>query len=162
MFINLSSGTAEYVAAATLISMMHPDSIPFMIRTRDYVVSPEQICSICSINGSPVGITRETYNPQLIPKIDVKMPDENLVKSLRIYVNSNMRASSVIASLKENGLWVRDFDDGPNRKKYELVYYHRDFVKRWIAEGWVFKDEYRNRYLLTDKGERVLNTFYLE
>ena len=65
------------------------------------------------------------------------------------------------------GLWYRDTESGdPDRKstqrQTEAVYYQRDFITKWVRNGWVRKDDLRNKYVLTDDGVNVVNTFYLD
>jgi hypothetical protein len=43
----------------------------------------------------------------------------------------------------------------------DIVYYHRDFVDKWVREGWVQKNEH-NKYETTDAGKRILEIFYID
>ena len=162
IFVNISAGSSEYVAAATIVSMMFPNAVPFSVRTKKYTVNVEEISRLYFKNNHPIGLTEEIYPPVIMPKISIPRPDERLVKALRVYVKSDQRAKTVISQLKETKLWIRESDKSTNAQKYDSVYYHRDFVDRWIEYGWVFKDAYLNRYNLTDEGRRILNTYYLE
>lgn len=161
IFVNISAGSSEYVAAATIVSMMFEKAICFAIRTKEYTVKIDQIPSIYYENDKPIGLTKSVYTPSIVPKITIPLPDEKLVKGLWIYINSNMRAGTVIQKMKEEGIWIRDSNDSTNVEKYDSVYYHRDFISKWIEEGWVTKDKYRNRYNITDKGRRILDIFYI-
>ena len=161
IFVNISAGSSEYVAAATIVSMMFKDTICFAVRSQGYTVPIEKIPEFYYKDGKPVGLCEATYPPVIVPKINIPLPDEGLVRGLRIYVNSDHRARNVISELKKEGLWIRSEESSTQLERYDSVYYHRDFVSKWIEEGWVTKDKYRNRYNLTDAGRRVLATFYL-
>lgn len=162
VFINISAGTSEYVAAAAMVSMMFSNTIPFVVRTLEYTVGEDMIKSMYYSDGRPVGLAKSVSLPLTIPKIRIKMPEEHLVNALRIYYSCGGRAKDVIKMLKDMGLWMRTCSSSSNPEKYDSVYYHRDFVSRWIEEGWVFKDPYLSRYNLTDEGRRVLNTYYTD
>lgn len=159
IFVNISAGSSEYVAAATIVSMMFEDAICFAVRVKEYTVDVERIPEFYYKDGRPVGLCKETYPPQTVPKIAIPLPDERLVRGLRIYVEGDHRAKTVISELKAAGLWIRT-EESSVQDRYDSVYYHRDFVTKWVDEGWVTKDRYRNRYNLTDLGRRVLYTFY--
>ena len=47
-------------------------------------------------------------------------------------------------------------------EKGDSVYYHRDYVSKWISNGWVEKDDFYKRYVLTDEGRRIIETFYTD
>lgn len=161
LFINISAGSSEYVAAATIASMMYEKTIPFSVRNRDYTTDVDMVRKLYySDEGRPIGLTSSTYDPRSVPKITIPLPDEGLVRGLRIYLDSDMRASSVIEELKSAGLWRRNPPSEGSSPATDTVYYHRDFVTRWRDNGWVTKDRFRNRYLVTDLGRRVLDIFY--
>jgi hypothetical protein len=70
-------------------------------------------------------------------------------------------------ALKEKGLWRRlgeNMDQYGNMRpeKGDSVYYHRDYVSKWISNGWVEKDDFYKRYVLTDEGRRIIETFYTD
>ena len=160
VFVNISAGSSEYVAAAAIVSMMFPNAVPFAVRTTEYTVKQNMIKKMYFDNERPVGLAKSVSDPTTISKIKIKMPDERLVLALKVYASCNGCAKEVIQLLKETHLWIRDKPSSQNQEKYDSVYYHRDFVSRWIEEGWVLKDAYLNRYNLTDEGRRVLNTYY--
>ena len=73
----------------------------------------------------------------------------------------------MVQALKEAGLWYRDTEtDDPERKanqrQTEAVYYQRDFISKWLRNGWIVKDELRNRYVLTESGRTAIGTFYTD
>lgn len=171
IYVNISAGSADYTAAATIVSMMFPESIPFSVGTKEYTIKDEDLKTNYYENEKPVGMTKTTYPPKAIPKINIDMPNETLVRGLRVLnelvmENKNVRAARIIKELKSKGLWQRDCDlenvSDRNTTRYDSVYYHRDFINKWIQNEWVYKDEFKNRYMLTDEGRRIISLFYLD
>ena len=172
IYVNISSGGADYAAAAAIASMMVPGTIPFSVGTKEYTVDAEGIRRNYYIGNKPVGLTKSTYDPKQLPFYSIQIPDERLVRGLRLLDQRNNSRLSVtsgkmIATLKENGIWYRDTENGdPNRKssqrQTEAVYYQRDFIGKWLSRGWIVKDSLNSRYVLTDEGRNIIATFYTD
>lgn len=172
IFINISAGSSEYVAAATIASMMLPGTIPFSVPTDKYTVD-ENVRDAFYINGKPVGLTKTIWDPKPIPKYTISVPEKHLVEGLKILFEMEKRnhypkGSEVIASLKNRGIWYRgettidQVADESRIKRTDSVYYQRDFLSQWIDKGWVKKDKLKKRYVLTEGGRAVVGTFYVE
>lgn len=172
IYVNISSGSPEYAAAATVASMMVPGTIPFSVNTKEYTVSTDRIRDVYFVDDQPVGMTKTTYPPRTMPIYAINIPEEHLVRGLRILGHRNEAKLSVtsgrmVEALKEAGLWYRDTEsDDPDRKanqrQTEAVYYQRDFISKWLKNGWIVKDDLRNRYILTESGTTVIGTFYTD
>ena len=172
IYVNISSGSPEYAAAATVASMMVPGTIPFSVNTKEYTVSTDRIRDVYFVDDQPVGMTKTTYPPRTMPIYAINIPEEHLVRGLRILGHRNEAKLSVtsgrmVEALKEAGLWYRDTEsDDPDRKanqrQTEAVYYQRDFISKWLKNGWIVKDDLRNRYILTESGTTVIGTFYID
>ena len=170
IYVNISSGGSEYAAAAAIASMMVPGTIPFSVGTKEYTVDTEGIRENYFIEGKPVGLTKSTYDPRQLPSYSIQIPEERLVRGLRLLDQRNEKKLSVtsgkmIAALKEAEIWYRDTESSdPNRKstqrQTEAVYYQRDFIWKWLEKGWVRKDELNSRYVLTNEGRNIIATFY--
>jgi hypothetical protein len=170
LYINISAGTSEYTAAAVIASMMNPSVIPFSVGTDQYTVRDDKIRDAFYRDGMPVGLTETVFEPMMVPKYNMPMPEKNLVLGLRILgemikAKRNVKGPNVIKALKENGLWRRLSEDADMQGdmkpgKSDSVYYDRDYVKKWSANGWVVKDDFYKRYVLTDEGRRIIETFY--
>jgi len=170
IFINISAGTSEYAAAATIASMMMQGTIPFSVSTVEYQV--KNVRETLYEDSKPVGLAKSVRDPKCLPKYSVSIPDRNVVLGLRILDEMNKKklptkGPDVIRVLKEWNLWRREegeimFDNQGRFKitRSDSVYYFRDFVDKWISNGWVYRDEFRKRYFLTDEGKTVLDTFY--
>ncbi len=171
IFVNVSSGSPDYSAASAIASMMVPGTIPFSVNTKEYTVSPDMIRDVYYVDGLPVGLTKSTYPPRTMPVYAISIPEEHLVRGLRILHERNSAKQSVtsgrmVQALKDAGLWYRDTEGNPDRKsnqrQTEAVYYQRDFIAKWMKNGWIQKDELRGRYVLTVDGQTVISTFYTD
>ena len=170
IFVNISAGTSEYTAAAVIASMMVPGTIPFSVSTKEYSIPDGDLRKIYYSNSVPVGLTASTYDPKALPRYTIDIPEEHLVRGLRILdeKSKNDRHASgtvVIDALKEFNIWFRKDrrnDNEIEKKRYEAVCYQRDFVDRWKEKGWIDKDRKTAKYNVTDAGRIVLNTFYVE
>lgn len=172
IYVNISSGSPEYAAAAAIASMMVPGTIPFSVNSKEYTVPTERIPDVYYIDGKPVGLTKSTYEPRTLPSYVIEMPEEHLVRGLRILAERNDAGDSVtsgkmVAALKEAGLWYRNTESRgkdlkSNQRQTEAVYYQRDFISKWVKSGWVEKDDLRGRYVLTDEGRNIISTFYID
>lgn len=169
ILINVSSGTAEFSAAAVVVSMMCRGVTAFTVGTREYTVRPSDLEALYFRDGRPVGLTAEIYDPRPIPSFVLDMPDENLVRSLRIYsgrreAKQQVTAVAMIAALKEAGLW--DYVPDPKCRKTdsrqkEVMYYQRNYIEPWHDNGWTAKAGSRSKYDLTEKGRNVIDTFHV-
>lgn len=172
IYVNISSGSSEYAAASAIAAMMVPGTVVFSVGTKEYTVSGERIKEAYFIDGKPVGLTKETYDPRILSSYSIQMPEEHLVRGLRILsdrIDRNLPVTSgkMIEALKSGGVWYREPSSGsPDRKssqrQTEAVYYQRDFINKWLRNGWIVKDELRNKYVLTEDGLSTIRTFYTE
>ena len=169
IFVNISAGSSEYAAAATIASMMSKNVIPFSVGTRRFTISDEEdIKRTYYVDGVPVGLTSSTKEPKILPVYVIERPPEHLVKGLRVLKEELGRKHSTSSSkmgplLKEKGIWIRDSDVSEEREKQSYALnYHRDFMKKWLEMGWVEKDELRKKDIITEKGMNVINTFFID
>lgn len=117
-----------------------------------------------------------------MPVYEIKRPKKYLVRGLRIYHDRyeqglSIKGPDVIEALDQKGLWIgtkpvkqsKMFDAADEeyekkqmyRSKSSAVCYHRQYISMWLEEGWICKEpEYGKRYILTEKGRNVINTFY--
>ncbi|MBE6524213.1 MAG: hypothetical protein E7Z65_05010 [Thermoplasmata archaeon] len=170
IYVNISSGGSEYAAAAAIAAMMMPGTVPFSVGTKEYTVDDNAIKETYFVDGKPVGLTKTTYDPRSLPSYSIHIPEEHLVRGLRILhqrrtAHLSTTSSAMIAEFKKAGIWYRDTDslayDRSKIHSTEAVYYQRDFINKWVQYGWARKDEFLKKYVLTDQGLIVINTFYL-
>ncbi|MBQ4368939.1 MAG: hypothetical protein II805_04125, partial [Candidatus Methanomethylophilus sp.] len=89
-------------------------------------------------------------------------PEKYLVLGLRILKEHMLKdpyppSKEIISELREKQIWLRE-KPSPS----DGVFYLRDFVDKWVENGWVEKGQLRNRYSITEKGEMILNIFYTD
>lgn len=185
IFVNISAGSPEYSAAATIASMMYENTTPFSTSVSKYTVGTDEDIRRCYFRRTedmegvvteiPVGLATEIKEPVKIPHYHIKKPPEGLVRGLRIYSRlsvSNGRprrvtAPEVIRELKAIGLWNHEVDPRDekkvkNEKSSNAVYFHREFIERWLKHKWITQDSSGKKYVLTDEGRRIIDTFYTE
>jgi len=170
IFVNISAGTSEYAAAAAIASMMMPGTIPFSVSTIEYQV--KDVKETFYNDDKPVGLTKSVRSPKVLPKYSMPIPDKNVVLGLSILDHMNKKklptkGPDVIRALREKGLWRREcgeivLDNHGKMKitRSDSVYYFRDFIDKWLSNGWVYRDDFKKRYFITDEGRTVLDTFY--
>jgi len=174
IFVNISAGTAEYAAAAAVASMMIPGTIPFSVGAKEYTIGEENgLRRVFYENGKPVGLTKSARDPYIMPCYHIDIPEEHLVRGLRILHQRNemkqpVDSTKMVLALKDSNMWLRyeiviDREKTESeQKRSDAVYYQRDFINKWLERGWVEKDELRKRYVLTDRGMTILDTFYVD
>ena len=175
VYVNVSAGSSEYSAAAVIASMMIPGTIPFSVGTENYQV-PEKY--YFDENSRPVGLAKTVHAPKALPHYQIEIHEEYLVRGLRILHERNTKkpkklpvsSTYMIKEFENAGIWPRgemNIED-PERKKTadekktDSVYYQRDFIYKWQKKEWVVKNELTKRYEVTEKGKRVLETFYTD
>ena len=168
IFVNISAGSSEYAAAATIASMMSKDVVPFTVGTNTFTISSEEdIKRMYYVDDSPMGLTSSTREPKVLPVYAIDRPPEHLVRGLRVLekeINDKHSTSSSKMGplLKKEKIWLRDDNCKKGREKQSIaVNYHRDFMSKWEELGWVEKDKLRKKYIITEKGMNVMNTFYV-
>ncbi len=171
IFINISAGTSEYSAAAMIASMMSRDVKAFTVGTKEYMVEGEMVRKVFFDGDKPVGMTKTTKTPTMLPQYRVETPPRHLIYGLkvlseRIDKNKPRKAKNMVEALKDQGLWYQDMQID-NMKEYrvertEAVYYNRNFVSKWVEKGWIRKNELSKKYELTEDGELILRTFCLD
>lgn len=171
IYVNISSGTPEYIAGAMLASMQDESLIAFSVRTKTRSMNLEQAMEAYTVDGKPVGRTSEVYDPAMIMTFGAEAPDDRLVACLGILkgMNENKRYPSfndVIVALKNENEW----DYVPESKKTrtddaqkERMYFRRNYIDPMLSKGWIVEDHIkRNRYILTRKGEAVVSVYSKE
>lgn len=175
IYVNVTAGSPEFTAAATLASMMWDGVVPFSVGAKGFTIVAGQDVKHAYYEDDgrggyrPVGLALDTYDPRVIPVYRVARPDETLVRGLRIFktqieeagrTGSTRAAGSgtMVRKLKEAGLWKGPGSPGGGSRTKEAVAYQRQFLDKWIGLGWV---EGRGRdYRLTESGDIIAEVFY--
>lgn len=171
-YINVSAGSSVYTAAAVIASMMMPGTVPFHVGTAKYTVADTMVRDVYYIDGKPVGLTEKTFTPEKLDIYPIDMPKEHLVRALRILKHRIDRkeptsARYMVEELRAAKLWFKGEGGKPadesRRRQTDAVNYTRDYMDPWLKNGWVKKDVNGGKKpVLTEDGERVLNTFYTD
>lgn len=166
VFINISSGTSEYAAAATLAAMMVPGVRPFTVKTDKWMVSDDKLLrELYYDDGVPIGQSRSVRDPEDLPIFNIQIPDRCLVVGLRLLSShieekKSTSYSSMIREFKRAGIW-RDDDLEKKVDQSDKMYYLRNFMDHWLVNGWVVKVGKR-QMALTDMGRHVIEMFYTD
>ncbi len=169
VLINSSAGPSEFSAAA-IVSALMTGTTAFTVGTKAYTVPGDRLRELYYRENRPVGLTSEIFDPRPIPAFDIEKPDENLVRSLRLYAQmrdarSSVTAASIIAALKNAGLW--EYRPNPSEKKTdskqkEIMYYQRHYIQAWQKHKWIDKPSSKAKYDLTEDGKNIIMTFYVD
>ena len=122
IYVNISAGSSEYAAAATIASMMSKDVIPFSVGSGSFTISSdEDIRRFYYKDNEPVGLTSSTREPKILPVYEIQRPPEHLVRGLRVLkerieADESTSSSEMGPLLIEKGLWIRD-PEKKNKKK---------------------------------------------
>jgi hypothetical protein len=164
VYINISAGSSVYGAAATIASMMMDRVRPFTVGTKVWQV-PEEELTIYFDDDRPVGMAREVHDPWQLPCFHIRMPDEGLVRALRVLAVRRSKGhrtsySAMIDAIKDGGCWDRTEDPAArDPRQAERMYYARHYIDGWLKNGWVVRDE-RGVLEVTPDGEMVTEVFY--
>ena len=160
ILINTSSGTREFCNAGLIVSSRSEGVDAFQVSTLEYSVPIEKVAELYYSDGKPLGLTKHCREPKILPKFDLFVTDEVLVRSLRVFIryyeaNEYSIAKSVIEELKKRNLWTKTDASG------ELCYYERKYKREWLQRGWIEKHpQVTKRYRPTERGRLVADTFY--
>lgn len=163
IYVNVSAGTSEYSAASLMASMMHDGVMPFNVSTERYTVPPDRIRDIYFNEGRPVGLSLSVREPTLISTFTMKKPDQNQVRGLgvlkrRLANKEPISATAIIPELSELGLIRCAYTSSRKPDQNTLMNYQRNFVDKWIHNGWAERTSKRMMRITPD-GEAVLRMF---
>ena len=164
IYVNVSAGTSEYSAASLMASMMHEGVMPFNVPTERYTVSPDRIRDVYFDDGRPVGLSMSVREPTLISTFTMKMPDKGQIKGLwilkrRLNNKEPISAAAIIPELSELGLIKCNYSMCSKKPDQNtLMNYQRNFVDKWIHNGWAERTSKRMMRITPD-GEAVLKMF---
>lgn len=171
IYVNVSAGTSEYIAAATIASMMVPDVKPFSVSTKQYFIPSRLLKEIYYEGDRPVGMSKEVREPTILSTYPIEQPKEDLVRGLRTFhkmkqMKIKTSHKNVIKELINNGLWdyippqrnksSHQTDDLKNQSV--IMHYRRHFLEKWEGCGWIVKTG--REHVLTTSGLCVINIFY--
>ena len=168
IYVNISSGTPEYIAGAMLASMQDSELIAFSVRTKSRSMNYDQMLSAYTVDGRTVGNTAEVNDPIRILTFGPEMPEDRLVACLEIIKSQDADGRSlsfgdIINRMKDMGIW--DYTPEHNRTRTdddqkERMYLKRNFIIPMMDKEWIIENYHkRNKFLLTEKGEAIVAVY---
>jgi len=163
IFINISSGTPEFSAAAMFASMLSKNAVAFKVET-DLGMTAEEIGKI--IGGIDASV--RVSEPERVSGLRNDSPDQEMIVFLGI-VDKLLRESRypkyrrIIDGLKDAGEWSYDPDrkSGYGRtslEEKEERYLKRHYIAIALENGWLEKPSDRT-IRLTDSGRAYLSVY---
>jgi len=166
MYVNLTTGRAEYAAAAMMASMLHNDVIAFTVRAEEKMLTPEQYRQVFYDGDRPVGQYRTVKDPIKVQTFDPSILDGDYLDYLVAIdeVNNKIRKPLIrdyIEKLESEGLW----DYAPDKKKTKTpdeqkkrMQFGRCVTGPLIDKGFIIQAKgTRGRFELTDAGKAALS-----
>lgn len=158
VYVNVGAGPNVFAAAA-LIACMMEGAVPFNVGTKEYTVKDPKAFYI---DGKPVGMAREVYEPLPLPEFEIKAPKGELVKGLKLWKNLSeqkglMNTSNIIRKLGREGLMDGMTDERDRVTQAAVMKYRRNFLDPWLKNGWLEKEG--RKLSLSEKGKSILDIF---
>lgn len=164
LFMNISSGTNEYAAAAMFASMLPEPSTAFRVDVSDSRLSYETISGISGTLSDSLDFSE----PEKYPVHTQQNPDEEMAAFLSIMkalltVSRSPRRSDVIDQLKAAGFWSYDPQRKTNSGRSDLddkenMYLKRHYIDPAVKNGWL-ECPCRNVFRLTELGRSYISIY---
>ena len=168
LYVNISSGTPEYIAGAMLAATQNSDLIAFSVRSEAWSMGLDQTMDAYTVDGRPTGRTSEVSEPTMVMTFGPEVPNDRHVACLEVFRtqeadNRHLNFNEIIEALKEKGIW----DYSPEVKKTrtddsqkERMFLRRNYISPLLDRGWVVENRYkRNKFDLTTKGEAIVEIY---
>ena len=163
VYVNISSGTSEFAAAAMCACMMNKGCIPFSVAVKEHSILFDKFLEMASVEGHPVGDAKSVHNPRMIETFNFEPPDEDLVRYLLFFDSLEGRpytTGNIIKLLEKNDIWrykpTKTKDPGKNAAS---VQYNRVVLTPLIERGWLRNGSSKNRWVVTPSGRAILDIF---
>lgn len=169
VYVNISSGSTEYSAAAMLVCMQYRNLIAFTVKTEKYMLSNEDVNRLLYKDGRPVGFSEYVEEPRMVVTFDPDKKDADLVACLGVLKNikskkRDIRFEEIINELKIIGAWNYE----PRKKSYktddlqnERMYLKRAYIIPMLEKGWIEESPMvRGRFVVTKEGEAIINVYH--
>jgi len=158
VYVNIGAGPNVFSAAA-LIACMMEGAVAFNVGTKEYTVNDPKVFYV---EGKPVGMAKDTYDPYPLPEFEIKAPKIELVGGLRAWQKLSeqkgiMSTPNIIRKLEREGLMNKIFDHGEHVSQAAVMKFRRNFLDPWVKNEWIQKDG--RKLNLTEKGKSILEIF---
>ena len=162
IYVNISSGSQEYAAAAMTACMMNPGVIPFTVRTKEYNFSVEDHRRLIG-EGAPFGDSKSVYGPKMVETFSIDPPQEDMVRQLAFFASvegSPYTMASMISLMENLGIWRYNSRDGNDKgKNASVMQFRRTVLEPLVQRGWIANGRTKNRWVITESGRAILNVF---
>lgn len=168
IYVNISSGTPEYIAGAMLAAMQDDDLIAFSVRTKTRSMDLDEAMKAYTVDGKPTGRTSSVTDPTMVMTFGPEVPNDKHVACLEVFKgqeidNKHLNFNEIIEALKEKGIW----DYTPEVKKTrtedsqkERMFLRRNYITPMLDKGWVVENhQKRNKFDITTKGEAIVAVY---
>ena len=163
IYVNISSGTSEFAAAAMCACMMNRGCIPFSVAVKDHTILFDKFLEMASHEGHPVGDALTVHNPRMIETFNFEPPDEELIRYLLFFDSLGGRPytkSNLIRLAETNDVWVysptKTKNPGRNAATQQ---FNREVMFPLIDKGWLRNGSSKNRWIVTPSGRAILDIF---
>ena len=163
IYVNISSGTSEFAAAAMCACMMNRGCIPFSVAVKDHTILFDKFLEMASHEGHPVGDALTVHNPRMIETFNFEPPDEELIRYLLFFDSLGGRPytkSNLIRLAETNDVWVysptKTKNPGRNAATQQ---FNREVMFPLIDKGWLRNGPSKNRWIVTPSGRAILDIF---
>ena len=163
IYVNISSGTSEFAAAAMCACMMNRGCIPFSVAVKDHTILFDKFLEMASHEGRPIGDALTVHNPRMIETFNFEPPDEELIRYLLFFDSLGGRPytkSNLIKLAETNDVWIysptKTKNPGRNAATQQ---FNRDVMFPLIDKGWLRNGSSKNRWIVTPSGRAILDIF---
>lgn len=165
-YVNISSGTPEYSAAAMLVCMQDSSLTAFTVRGKP--ADAEKVRSLMYHEGRPVGLAMEIDTPRKVATFDPDRQDTALVEAMAVIADccrdrSFVTYEDIIEGLIVKGIWRYVPDSRRGRTdniQKRRMFFRRNYIDPLVEKGWLVLDEHaRRRFIVTEKGEAVIDVY---
>ena len=162
IFVNISSGSAEYAAAAMCACMMNPGVIPFTVRVTEHNIPVKKFRELIG-EDAPFGDAKAVDKPKMIETFNMEPPKEELVSYLAFFASIEDEPhtnTSIARMMAEADIWRYNPKDGKEKgKNASSMQFRRNVLEPLIEKGWITNGRSKNRWTVTASGKAILDIF---
>lgn len=169
IYVNISSGTPEYSAAAMLLCMQYSDLTAFTVRAKERALKEEDIRRHFYRDGRPVGDVLSTEAPAKVVTFDPEKQDMDLITAMAVIEEYSEKKSyvtfeDIIDGLTERGVWRYTPNTSRNRTndlQKKRMHFRRNYIAPMVEKGWLTEDPIaKRRFRVTEKGQAVIDVYH--
>lgn len=162
IYVNISSGSAEYAAAAMYACMMHPQAMPFTVRVKEHNIPIEKYRELME-EGAPFGDAKSVFDPKMVETFRIRPPKEELIRYLAFFDSIEDRPysnRSIMEMMEHAGVWEYTPRDGKEKNRNSpTMMFRRNVLEPLTERGWITRGRSKNRWSVTPSGRAILDIF---